>query len=137
MGLWYEQARIPSWFESSDMSNVTARYGLLSDGSIQVINSGSLPLGLTSNVVGKAKIDPTRQGTLRVSFFPGIASDYIVLAHGKNNYDYAVVGSKDRSLIWFLTRNPQASRNQMKQMFQVARDNGYNINSIQLTPRST
>ena len=40
LGTWYEQYRIPSWFESSESSNVTANYQWNKNkSSVQVTNN--------------------------------------------------------------------------------------------------
>lgn len=88
LGKWYEIARIKNEFEPK-MSKVVAQYDLNDDGSIQVINSGYVG-GDFRQIIGRAIITENKN-ILKVSFFPGIYSDYRVLVVGKN-YDYALVG---------------------------------------------
>lgn len=39
MGTWYELGHYPSWFQRNDNYNTMAKYELLFDGSVKVINS--------------------------------------------------------------------------------------------------
>ena len=43
LGLWYELAHYPSWFQRNDNFNTTAEYTLNSDGTIAVHNSTLVP----------------------------------------------------------------------------------------------
>jgi apolipoprotein D and lipocalin family protein len=140
LGRWWEQARVPSWFEPPNARLAVADYALLPDGSIRVINAYTDRFGRRHQAVGRARIDPRRPGTLRVSFFPPFESDYVVLAHGcahPNAYDCAVVGSRNRRRLWFLTRNQHATPQQMQIMARQASLAGYRptLNRLQITPK--
>ena len=71
LGMWYEIASYPSWFQKG-CTGSTAEYSLLSDGKIQVINrchKDSLegPLKVSK---GKAEVvDTTTNAKLKVWFF--------------------------------------------------------------------
>ena len=99
LGKWYEVARINNGFEP-EMDKVTAQYNLNDNGTIQVINSGYIG-DKKRQIVGTAKTTD-QSNLLKVSFFPGIYSDYKILAIG-NNYDYALIGGVFKSLINPLT----------------------------------
>lgn len=142
LGRWWEQARVPSWFENQFASDVTADYTLMPDGSIRIVNAATdLLLGTRTSVVGRARVDLSRSGTLRVSFFPPFESDYIVLGHGcadPNAYDCAVVGTQDRKHLWFLTRTPHCTNAQLAMMKQIAIQKGYGptLFHLQQTPKT-
>ena len=71
LGTWYEIARFPHSFEKG-LVGVTARYSLMNDGTISVVNQGykgSLE-GKTSRAEGKVKIpDPEDNIVLLLLFW--------------------------------------------------------------------
>lgn len=139
-GRWYEQARIPSWFEPTTFGDVTADYIPRSDGSFIVVNRAFDPSGQEHTVVGTAHVDRQRRGTLRVSFMPPFSAPYVVLAHGKQ-YDWAIVGGPSRHRLWLLTRQPILSPQSplWREIIAVALRFGYSRNRIarlQRTPKS-
>jgi len=139
VGKWYEQARIPSWFEPETMSDSVAEYVPLADGSIQVINEGTNVFGTLTRVVGNATVDRERAGTLKVVFFAPFSAPYVVLSHGGASYDMAVVGSPSREYLWFLTREPMATPTQWSEFIRIAKLNGYtaaHLAKIQKTPKT-
>lgn len=137
-GKWYEQMRVPSWFENSHLQNVTAEYKYdPQTQTMQVINSGvDRRDGQRSTSIGTAR--PTGEpGRLGVKFFPLFPEgSYVVLSHDcgspASDYECAVVGSDDRDYLWFLTRQPNGWTEERKQYaIQVARKQGYTDATIQ------
>lgn len=129
LGKWYEIARIENEFEPK-MDKVEAQYNLNDDGSIQVINSGYVD-GNFRQIVGHA-ITTENKNILKVSFFPGIYSDYRVLVVGKN-YDYALVGGNKDTYLWILSRTPDLDENIVKDLIQVAKEKSYKVDKIRMT----
>jgi len=135
-GKWYEQMRIPSWFESPTLQNTTAEYKYdAANQTMEVINSGiDMRTGEKSVSVGTAR--PTGEpGRLGVKFFfwqP--AAPYVVLSHDcgapGTDYECAVVASDDKQYLWFLTRQPNWSEQQKQHAIDVARKNGYSESTI-------
>lgn len=104
LGTWYEIARFDFKFEK-DLDNTMAQYSLLSNGDIQVINSGYHVIkGEYKQATGKAKfrIDPTI-GALKVSFFGPFYTGYNVIAID-DDYKYALIAGKDLNYLWILSR---------------------------------
>lgn len=138
LGRWYEQARIPTWFEPSTMSDVTADYVPWNDGSIRVINRGRDTWKQLVESTAKATIDRSRVGTLNVSFFPPFQGDYIVLAHD-SDYQIAIVAGSTTRYLWLLTRSPNGIPNQWAYLREAALRNGYTLNDlaqVQATPKT-
>ena len=81
LGMWYEIASYPSWFQKG-CTGSTAEYSLLSDGKIQVINrchKDSLegPLKVSK---GKAEVvDTTTNAKLKVWFFWPFKGNYWII----------------------------------------------------------
>lgn len=140
-GRWFEQARIPSWFEPSSMKDSTAHYIPLDNGSIRVINEGRDVFGNMQHIEGMAQVVPRKPGTLNVTFFPPFSSEYVILSHGCDHpeaYDCAVVGVPSRNYLWLLTRTKNASQQQFNHLLKIARANGYTdheLAKLQLTPK--
>lgn len=149
VGLWFEQARIDSWFENADLMNVTAEYKKLTDSTFTVTNRGQQKNGKIQEVPGTARATDL-PGFFLVSFIPMVEASYVVLGvlcstdrastapyavlGAPEPYDVAIVGNRDRSLIWLLTRDRYLS-SQDKQEFMaylnsVAEHNGYSKDKI-------
>ena len=106
-GLWYEIARLPNSFEK-DLECVTARYTILKNGKIEVLNRGfSTKKGDFKNSKGKAtQPDNNFPGRLKVTFFWPFSGDYYIIALDKD-YSWALVGSPTRDYLWVLSRTKQ------------------------------
>ena len=103
-GKWYEIARFDYRFEK-DLVNVTAEYGLRSDGMVSVLNRGyNLKKEKWQQVEGKAKfVGDEDEARLKVSFFGPFYSGYNVIAIDPD-YRYALVVGKSTDLLWLLSR---------------------------------
>jgi len=107
VGVWYEIAAFPQYFEAG-CTGSTATYTLRPDGRIDVLNrcfKGSLD-GKEKSAKGIAKtVDPATNAKLKVSFFRPFWGDYWIIDLGPN-YEYAVVGHPNRDYLWILSRTP-------------------------------
>lgn len=108
-GTWYEIARFEHFFEEN-CKNVTATYQLREDQKIRVINKCT---DITSNekkeAVGVAYATDSSNSKLKVSFFRPFYGDYWILDL-EENYDYVLVGSPSRELLWILSRTKTLSQ---------------------------
>ena len=79
-GTWYEVARLDHSFER-DMRDVTARYALQADGSVQVLNRGfDMKKNDWREAIDKAKfIGDTQRASLKDSFFGPFYGGYHVM----------------------------------------------------------
>lgn len=136
MGLWYEIARYENRFEK-DLVAVTARYTLMPDGKIEVINSGRVKTldGILKSSKGKAKQpDPSKPRELKVSFFLWFYSDYNILMLGPD-YDYALIGSSSDKYLWILSRTPKIEKKTLNRILDYAESLGYDISKLYFTPQ--
>jgi lipocalin len=129
MGKWYEIARIHNEFEDN-MTNVTAEYTLLDNGNVKIINSGFLN-GELKQIIGHA-LRTDKNDIFRVSFYPHVYSNYHILAIDEF-YQYALVAGNTKNYLWILARQPYITKSIFNQMLQIAQNNGFNINRIQIT----
>ena len=132
MGVWYEIARLPHYFER-DMNYVEAEYSLNLDGTIRVENRG-VRGNEKRKIVGKAKLKfPKRQpaaGELRVSFFGPFYSDYRIIELSPD-YSYAVVTGSNRDYLWILARKPVMDQKQLDAILQRLREWNFDVGKLE------
>lgn len=129
LGTWYEIARFDHAFERG-MENVTAEYLLRDDGKVDVLNSGWKD-GKFKTAEGKARQpDPSADPAhLEVSFFLFFYSDYNILMLD-DDYQVALVGSKNPKYLWILSRTPEVSDSVLDQVLEEASGRGYDIDKL-------
>lgn len=141
-GTWYEIALLPNIFQSDCASRSSAKYTRLPNGEIKVENECYTNTGAIKKVSGIARItDPKTQSKLSVSFvdFLGIRpfwGDYWVLGIG-DQYQYSVVGGRDRNYAWILSRTPTLSQADLDNARSILKKNGYRTDKLKLTPQSS
>lgn len=104
LGRWYEVARLDHGFERG-MTDVSARYRLREDNSVEVVNRGYEPAkGRWREAVGTARFigEPTR-GSLKVSFFGPFYGGYHIAALD-SEYRWSLVIGPDTGYAWILAR---------------------------------
>jgi apolipoprotein D and lipocalin family protein len=104
MGLWYEIASYPTWFQKG-CTGSTATYRLEPDGTVDVLNQ-CRKSGRLESAHGTAWApDPGVPAKLKVRFFWPFSGDYWIIDLGPE-YEYAVVGHPSREYLWILSRTP-------------------------------
>lgn len=129
LGHWFEIARIHNEFEPN-MTDVSVVYMLKDNGDIQVVNSGYIN-GEKREIIGIAKTTD-KDDLLKVSFFPGIFSDYNILAI-TDDYEYALVGGGSPDYLWMLGRKKIMPTGVFCWFQDIAKKYGYNINELKIT----
>ncbi len=138
LGLWYEIASYPSWFQKG-CTGSTAEYNLLSDGKIQVINrchKDSLegPLKVSK---GKAEVvDTTTNAKLKIWFFWPFKGDYWIIDLNPG-YQWAVVGEPSRKYLWILSRTPIMDGSIYQEILERLPQKGYDPAKLQRTDQKT
>ena len=132
MGMWYEIARLPQYFER-DLDEVKAQYTLNDDGTIKVVNSG-VKDGEPTSITGKAKLKhpdaKPQTGELRVSFFWPFYSDYRVIELAPD-YSYALVTAGSRDYLWVLARKPTMDKAQLDSILDRAKALGFVLDELE------
>ncbi|MEG1607805.1 MAG: lipocalin family protein [Mucinivorans sp.] len=101
MGLWYEIASYPQWFEKG-LTCVTALYTLKED-YVEVLNSG-YKNGKLRQAHGRALVVKGTQGSrLKVSFFRPFYGQYWIVDLAQD-YSWSVVSNQRGSTLWILSR---------------------------------
>jgi apolipoprotein D and lipocalin family protein len=141
IGVWYEIAKIPNRFQKGCASNTTATYKLRDDGRIDVINRCKSNEGSINEAKGIAKVaDEKTNSKLKVSFVRilGISlfwGDYWIIGLDKD-YKYAVIGSPDRKYGWILSRTAKLPQNDLNDIFEILRRQGYNSKDFEMTEQN-
>ncbi len=134
LGMWYEIASYPSWFQKG-CTGSTAEYNLLSDGKIQVINrchKDSLegPLKVSK---GKAEVvDTTTNAKLKIWFFWPFKGDYWIIDLNPD-YQWAVVGEPSRKYLWILSRTPTMDGAIYQEILEKLPQKGYDPAKLRRT----
>lgn len=106
VGLWFEIARYPNWFERKCDRDVTAEYSIKENGKIRVVNACITRTGKIERSEGTAKVvDASTNAKLKVTFFWPFYGKYWIIDLG-DEYEYAVVGEPSRQYLWILSRTP-------------------------------
>lgn len=149
MGTWYQVLWYPNRFQKQCVSDTTATYRALPDGTVEVTNRCRTADGQADSVTGLArppagvsrieagKLQPAR---LEVSFLPpwlrwtGIGwGDYWVIdlaADGR----YAIVSEATRQYLWVLSRQPALTPADEGEIRSKLRAFGFELAGLQAHP---
>ena len=130
LGKWYEIARLENRFEKG-MEQVTATYGLRSDGGISVLNRGYDPIkNRWKESEGKAYFNgaPTT-AALKVSFFGPFYGGYNVIKLDKD-YQHALVSGPNRDYLWILSRSTILPETVKQDFLATARELGFPVEQL-------
>lgn len=132
-GTWYEQARLPMFFQRNCVQS-EAHYQLSqADGSVAVINRCRTSSGEWNEARGQAVAQvPGQTDKLWVRFdnwfsrlFPSLTKGEYWVLYLDADYRSALVGHPNREYLWLLTREAQVSAATREQLLSVARAQGY------------
>ncbi|OLS60250.1 lipocalin family protein [Pseudomonas putida] len=136
-GTWYEQARLPMFFQRNCVQS-EAHYGLREDGKIDVTNRCKEKDGEWNEAKGIAEAQvPGRTDKLWVRFdnwFSRLApemtkGEYWVLYHDAD-YKVALVGHPNREYLWLLSRDKDISSSTRSELLGIARKQGYDVGEL-------
>lgn len=136
-GTWYEQARLPMFFQR-DCAQSEAHYSVQANGAVGVKNRCRTADGEWKEAIGQATPQVAgRTDKLWVQFdnwfsnlFPSLTKgDYWVL-YVDEDYRTAVVGHPNREYLWLLTRDKQITPQTRERMLQQATARGYNVDEL-------
>ncbi len=143
-GQWFEVALLPNMFQRRCVSDTTATYALREDGRIDVINRCREDDGSWASAEGIArKQDPDGpDAKLEVRFaprwlgwLPFVWGDYRVIALD-DDYQYAMVGSKNRKYLWILARSPNPDPGIVEGLKDQAAAQGFDVSKMVASPHS-
>jgi len=121
MGTWYQVALFPNFFQRQCVSDTTATYRQLQNGTVEVKNRCRAADGRMDEALGQARPTGTLSGTtlaparLEVSFLPAWLR-WLPVGWGRywviqlaDDGRYAVISEPTREYLWILSRQPRLS----------------------------
>ena len=137
LGIWYEVARKPLYFQNKCDRDVTATYTLNENGNVGVDNRCYTREGKISQAIGEAFIQNAPfNSKLKVSFLPEAIrwlpfgrGDYWVLKLDEN-YQTVLVGEPRRKYMWVLSRSPQPDQAVVNEYLEYAKSLGYDLGDV-------
>lgn len=142
LGNWYEIAKYPNSFQKKCVANTQARYSVLSDGQLQVVNRCRLADGQTSEAIGAAKQQgaassprlKVRFAPAWLSFIPAVWGDYWVIDLDPA-YQLVAVAEPQREYLWILSRTPQVDSKIYQALLERLTQKGFDIGKLELSPQ--
>ncbi|MGL4743187.1 MAG: lipocalin family protein [Dermatophilaceae bacterium] len=138
-GTWLQLATVPQPFAAQCVRDTRAVYTPQPDGLVKVENSCVRADGSVNRIEGRARVVGPSPAQLEVTFVQvagqwlfDAAGDYWVLGLGKN-YDWAVVGTPERSSGFVLSRTPTLNASQISGIVRTVLRNGYSPCAFQIT----
>ena len=137
LGVWYEVARKPLYFQDKCDRDVTATYTLNENGNVVVDNRCYTKEGNLTQSSGEAFIENAPfNSKLKVSFLPEAIrwlpfgrGDYWVLKLDEN-YQTVLVGEPRRKYMWVLSRTPQPDQAVVNEYLEYAKSLGYDVGDV-------
>ncbi|MDI1246365.1 MAG: lipocalin family protein [Rhodoferax sp.] len=142
LGRWYEIAKYPNSFQKKCVANTQARYSLMSDGQLQVVNRCLLADGETSEAIGAARQQgeanspklKVRFAPAWLSFIPAVWGDYWVIDLDPA-YQLAAVAEPKREYLWILSRTPKVDNKSYLALLERLTQKGFDISKLALSPQ--
>jgi len=140
MGVWYEIAKFPNWFQRQCVGATRAAYSLKPDGSVQVINRCRTQSGETTEAVGEARqVGPASSAQLEVrfapawlSFLPLVWGDYWVIDLDER-YQLVAVSEPKKAYLWILARTPHVDPHDYQRLLERLSKMGFDLSKLELT----
>ena len=140
MGVWFEIAKFPNWFQRKCTGATKAEYSLKSNGTVQVTNRCRTESGDTIEAVGAARqIGAASSPKLEVrfapdwlSFLPLVWGDYWVIDL-EERYQLVAVSEPKREYLWILARTPHVDPDDYKSLLTRLSKMGFDLSKLEVT----
>lgn len=137
LGVWYEVARKPMYFQNQCDRDVSATYTLNENGNVTVDNRCYSKDGKLKQSIGEAFVQNAPfNSKLKVSFLPEAVrwlpigrGDYWILKID-DHYQTVLVGEPRRKYMWVLSRSAQVDQATVKEYLEYAKSLGYDLSDI-------
>lgn len=140
LGVWYEIAKLPNWFERKCIAPISATYSKDPKHPNQLIVSNTCATveHKLTTTTGVASFNQTPNiAKLKVTFLPKLLrwlpvgyGDYWVLSVDYNKV--AVVGSPDHKYLWILARSRTFTHEELNAAIKVAKQQGFDTTKLML-----
>lgn len=135
VGKWYAITSLPQFFSKGCVAQ-TAEYEVLTENSISVLNTCFKKNGKTTDITGKAVVvNPVTNAELEVTFdnfftrLFKVKGDYTIIKLD-SDYEYVMVGSKDRKSLWIMSRENTMPANVLQEYVDFAAANGFDVTKL-------
>lgn len=135
VGKWYTIKAFPQFFTQS-CKGQTAEYSVIDEKTISVLNTCIKKRG-KSYIKGKAVVKNTKTNAELVVTFDNfftrlfrVKGDYTIIRLDQD-YEYVLVGSKDRKSLWILSRQPEIPEDVIKDYETTASEEGFQVSRLQ------
>jgi apolipoprotein D and lipocalin family protein len=140
MGLWYEIAKYPNWFQRNCVAATRAEYSLQVDGRVQVLNRCQMASGEINQATGVARqVGDANSAMLEVrfapawlSFIPAVWGDYWVIDID-DAYQLVAVSEPERKYLWVLSRTPAINSKTYADLLARLASKGFDVSKLELT----
>jgi apolipoprotein D and lipocalin family protein len=134
VGKWYAITSLPQFFTKKCKAQ-TAEYEILTENSISVINTCIKGKG-TTDITGKAVVKNKKTNAELIVTFNNfftrlfrVKGDYTIIKLDPN-YEYSLVGSKDRKSLWLLARQPEIPEEVLNEYVEFAKKEGFPVERL-------
>jgi apolipoprotein D and lipocalin family protein len=135
VGKWFVIATLPNFF-SKGCRGLTAEYKTLTKDSISVLNTCLKEKGKISTIKGEAMVvNPITHAELMVTLGNFITK--VIYAKGDftimqldQNYEFAMVGSKDRKSLNIMSRRTTIPRQVLDRYLDIAKKSGFDLSKL-------
>lgn len=142
LGTWYEIAKYPNRFQRQCVSDTQARYTLLADGQLAVVNRCRQANGEMAEAVGQARqVGAADSPRLKVrfapawlSFLPMVWGDYWVIDLDPD-YQLVAVSEPQREYLWILARRPQVEPAAYQALLGRLQAQGLDTGRLDMSPQ--
>ena len=138
VGVWHQIVYIPNRFQKMCEKDTRAKYEVLGDGRIKVVNSCRDADSNLHVAKGIARLNAVYRDPARLqvsfapawlSFLPFVWGDYWVLDIDAD-YNSVLVGSPDRQYLWILARSPELAKDREIGLRQKASALGFDVTKL-------
>lgn len=134
IGKWYAISDIPQFFTRSCLYQ-TADYGIKSESEISVKNT-CFAKNKTKIIYGQAKVVNFETNAELIVTFNSfwtrlfrVKGDYSIIKIDPN-YDYVMVGGKNRSNLWIMSRRPSMPEDLYNEYVEHAKELGFDVTRL-------
>ncbi|MBL7665279.1 MAG: lipocalin family protein [Bacteriovoracaceae bacterium] len=134
IGKWYAITSLPQFFTRKCLGQ-SADYQIINESAISVLNT-CYKKNKTTTIEGQAVvINFQTKAELEVSFnnfftrLFRVKGDYNIIKIDEN-YQYVMVGSRDRKSLWIMARNKSMPEIKLKEYIEIAKEQGFPIERL-------
>lgn len=135
IGKWYAISSLPQFF-SKDCIAQTADYDIINEKSISVLNTCFKKHGKKTTIKGQAVVVNSKTNAELIVTFNNfftrlfrVKGDYTIVKLDEN-YEYVMVGTKDRKSLWIMSRRPEMPEEALNEYTELAQSLGFDTTKL-------